>query len=291
MVNNTDLTICLFPKALSIPSGFVTLGICIGNVFVIVSVYSIRSLRKPCYIILASMALVDVLTGIFGFVAGLLFALHGRFFYFGDTVGWLLHKVMVSTIALSLLHHLLLAGDRYFAIMYPYMYIIKVHNRSVMLTLIATWTIVILGLIVILSPYYSKDVQNVLEYTFMILVSTQMYAFHLRIYCKAKKTAGQVSSSTCQAVQNNRSDFKAARITSIILGAFSICILPSLIHSIVIETQGECGRCRLPFYVCSMLAYANSMLNPIVYGISNKTFSDSYKKIFQKIFQKIIRLC
>ncbi|XP_033122653.1 trace amine-associated receptor 13c-like [Anneissia japonica] len=286
--NNTDFTsICVFPKTLSFPFGFVTLCIMIGNVFVIVSVIRIRSLRQPCYLILASMALVDVLTGIIGIVVVLRLALHGRFLYLGETVGWILQKMMVWSISLSFFHHLYLVAERYFAIMHPYMYIVKVHTRSVVMFLIVTWTIGLLYFAIIISPLYNEDMYNESNFIFKISIIIPTYACHLRIYCEAKRKARQVvSSSTSQAVQPKRSDFKAARVTTIILGGFSICILPSLFHNIAFLTQGEKTRCTLSYFLSFLSIYIDSMLNPVVYGICNKTFRDSYKNMFHKIICK-----
>ncbi|XP_033122645.1 adenosine receptor A3-like [Anneissia japonica] len=263
MVNNTDTApICVFPKMLSIPFAVITLCVIIGNIFVIFSVYRIPSLRKPCYLILASMAVLDILTGFIGIFVVLRLALRGRFFYFGDTVGWLIQKLSVSGVGFSLFHHMFLAGERYFAIMYPYVYNVKVHTRSVVIFLIVVWTVALLVMAVLLSPLYNEDVYNEVSYIGTIFVAIPMYACHLRIYCKAKKISRQVASSTSQAIQARKSDFKAALVTSIILGVFSICTLPLTIHNIV--AQEESRRCSLLFYVFFLLVYMTSMLNPIV---------------------------
>lgn len=71
---------------------------------------------------------------------------------------------------------------------------------------------------------------------------------------------------------------KATKTLGIILGAYIICWLPFFIYTLVVAT---CDTCFYPelFDFFTWLGYVNSLINPIIYTMSNEDF----KKAFQKL--------
>ncbi|XP_035598131.1 5-hydroxytryptamine receptor 1D [Oncorhynchus keta] len=71
---------------------------------------------------------------------------------------------------------------------------------------------------------------------------------------------------------------KATKTLGIILGAYIICWLPFFIYTLVVAA---CETCFYPelFDFFNWLGYLNSLINPIIYTMSN----DDFKKAFQKL--------
>ena len=71
---------------------------------------------------------------------------------------------------------------------------------------------------------------------------------------------------------------KATKTLGIILGAYIICWLPFFIYTLVVAT---CSICFYPelFDFFNWLGYLNSLINPIIYTMSN----DDFKKAFHKL--------
>ncbi|KAF3701154.1 5-hydroxytryptamine receptor 1B [Channa argus] len=73
---------------------------------------------------------------------------------------------------------------------------------------------------------------------------------------------------------------KATKTLGIILGAYIVCWLPFFIYTLVV---GTCDTCLNPelFDFFTWLGYLNSLINPIIYTMSN----DDFKKAFHKLLR------
>ncbi|KAJ7989193.1 hypothetical protein DPEC_G00316970 [Dallia pectoralis] len=73
---------------------------------------------------------------------------------------------------------------------------------------------------------------------------------------------------------------KATKTLGIILGAYIICWLPYFIYTLVVATCETCFHMEL-FDFFTWLGYLNSLINPIIYTMSN----DDFKKAFHKLLR------
>ncbi|XP_017269683.1 5-hydroxytryptamine receptor 1B [Kryptolebias marmoratus] len=71
---------------------------------------------------------------------------------------------------------------------------------------------------------------------------------------------------------------KATKTLGIILGAYIVCWLPFFIYTLLVATCDACLNPEL-FDFFTWLGYLNSLINPIIYTMSNEDF----KKAFQKL--------
>ena len=83
-----------------------------------------------------------------------------------------------------------------------------------------------------------------------------------------------------------RKNIKAAKSLAVIVGAFFLCWYPFTITSMVANACGTLKlQCKLPpIYVEHLLlifGFLNSMLNPFLYGLHNKEFKKTYKRILR----------
>ncbi|XP_076021724.1 5-hydroxytryptamine receptor 1B [Genypterus blacodes] len=71
---------------------------------------------------------------------------------------------------------------------------------------------------------------------------------------------------------------KATKTLGIILGAYIICWLPFFIYTLVVATCDSCFNPEL-FDFFTWLGYLNSLINPIIYTMSNEDFKKAFHKL------------
>ncbi|KAI7804823.1 5-hydroxytryptamine receptor 1B [Triplophysa rosa] len=76
---------------------------------------------------------------------------------------------------------------------------------------------------------------------------------------------------------------KATKTLGIILGAYIVCWLPFFIFALLVPLCPSCGFSPELFDFFTWLGYLNSLINPIIYTMSNDDF--------KKAFHKLIRCC
>ncbi|KAM7403151.1 hypothetical protein PAMA_003870 [Pampus argenteus] len=71
---------------------------------------------------------------------------------------------------------------------------------------------------------------------------------------------------------------KATKTLGIILGAYIVCWLPFFIYTLVEATCDTCVLTKL-FDFFTWLGYVNSLINPIIYTMSNEDFKKAFHKL------------
>ena len=72
---------------------------------------------------------------------------------------------------------------------------------------------------------------------------------------------------------------KATKTLGIILGAFIVCWLPFFIISLAIPICTSCWFHQAIFDFFTWLGYLNSLINPIIYTMSNEDFKQAFHKL------------
>ncbi|XP_029973289.1 5-hydroxytryptamine receptor 1B-like [Salarias fasciatus] len=73
---------------------------------------------------------------------------------------------------------------------------------------------------------------------------------------------------------------KATKTLGIILGAYIVCWLPFFIYTLVVATCETCFHAEL-FDFFTWLGYLNSLINPIIYTMSNEDFKKAFHKLLR----------
>lgn len=73
---------------------------------------------------------------------------------------------------------------------------------------------------------------------------------------------------------------KATKTLGIILGAYIICWLPFFIYTLVVSGCKSCFHPEL-FDIFTWLGYLNSLINPIIYTMSNEDFKQAFHKLIR----------
>lgn len=73
---------------------------------------------------------------------------------------------------------------------------------------------------------------------------------------------------------------KATKTLGIILGAYIICWLPFFIYTLLVPVCESCFQPEL-FDIFTWLGYLNSLINPIIYTMSNEDFKQAFHKLMR----------
>lgn len=71
---------------------------------------------------------------------------------------------------------------------------------------------------------------------------------------------------------------RATKTLGVILGAYIVCWLPFFIYTLLVVACESCVRAEL-FDAFTWLGYLNSLINPIIYTMSNEDFKKAFHKL------------
>ncbi|CAL8312545.1 unnamed protein product [Boreogadus saida] len=97
--------------------------------------------------------------------------------------------------------------------------------------------------------------------------------------------AGQVKVTVSDALLEKKRisaarEKRATKTLGIILGAYIVCWLPFFIYTLVVAACGACFSPEL-FDGFTWLGYLNSLINPIIYTMSNEDFKRAFHKLIR----------
>ena len=268
--------VCLFLY----PIGF--MAIC-ANTCVLIATVRSRKLRDNTGIIIASMAVNDLLTGVF-------------VFEFTITMWMVDHSVLYCQIqiaitfcfiVMSVMHVILMNIDRYVYIMHPFLYQ-RYNTRLRTLACVASiWLLPVTSLLIHRIPGHRSVSCMYAAHTFpiavlifsnVVIVPAILMAFlFYRLYGVVSKQSSAVQQQVTQAQSTphvKRSQMKAIKLITTIMTLFLCCWIPSqLVPTLFVAFDADItlllNYFSPWFYVFGFL---NPALNPIVYVIYNPRY-------------------
>uniref|UniRef100_UPI00398E9664 5-hydroxytryptamine receptor 1B-like isoform X1 n=1 Tax=Pristiophorus japonicus TaxID=55135 RepID=UPI00398E9664 len=323
----------------------ITLATLLSNGFVIATIYQARKLHTPANILIASLAVTDLLVSILVMPISIVYTVSGTW-DLGQVVCdiWLSSDITCCTA--SILHLCVIALDRYWAITDAVEYTTKRTPERAAGMIATVWVI---SICISIPPLFWRQAKAG-ELTECMVNTDQIFytiystfgAFYIptllllalygRIYVEARsrilkqtpKAAGkrlttaqlvtgspgssslssvnsratEASSDTGSPVYLNHvkikvsdallerkrisaaRERKATRTLGIILGAFIVCWLPFFIITLVMPIcKQACWFHHAIFDVFNWLGYLNSLINPIIYTMSNEDFKQAFQKL------------
>ncbi|XP_030287617.1 trace amine-associated receptor 13c-like [Sparus aurata] len=283
----------------------------LGNSLVILSICHFKQLHSPTNVLISSLALVDLLVGVIVMPYSASRTIHGCWFY-GDTFCQLHASFELFLIIASIFHLICIAVDRHQAICNPLHYSRKITITVAMIMACVSWALAAAysfgvfyskaneaGLEDLMATFaclgacfvYSNPVWKIFGSTICIFFPcTVMVCIYTHIFIVAKQHVRKTGDKNkCLNDRGKggfvkRSECKAAKTLSIVLGVFIFCWIPLFTFSIIEPLTGY-NSPPLFSEVLTWLAYFNSACNPIIYAL----FYPSFKKCFhciitQKIF-------
>lgn len=256
------------------------------NALVMVAVKTKRRLQTHLNILLASLALTDLMVGVIVqplHITTTVFHLQGK--DPGDVC-----KVMsaflisfLSFSAASLFHLALISVERYLAIKHTFIHGTVVTKRRLMVVTILIWSVIPLRVVLAHVRVFSLIFQGAI----VIL----MVLFQVLVYREARQHEKQILSNqvSLEARAKFEKEKKALKLTTTIILAIGLCYVPTFILVFISGGLMGFGSSTLgsSFYHVSVLPMIfNSLLNPVIYTVRKKQFRIAFVElILKKDFQ------
>ena len=247
------------------------------NALVMISVKMTPRLRDhKSNVLLALLALNDFSVGILAqpsfTIVSIIFCLNQPSAY----CAWrFLRPVMIFLVSASLLHMVLLSGERYLAMKHPFAYI----------TLVTEGRLLIASALIWLLSVFQRVLSSVLDIilisrtnSIFIILSIGLIAYcHVTVYSETRRHEKQLASQqvTQEARQQFERDRKAFKLTSIILAVLLLCFLSGFVSTLVITRLGTEVKTEARYLLHSFsvsIVFMNSLLNPIIYSVRIRQF-------------------
>ncbi|XP_054755853.2 trace amine-associated receptor 7d-like [Lytechinus pictus] len=277
--------------------------IVVGNFLVVATFLKSESLRRPSYLLLSSLAAVDLMTG----VIAIPLETFKRFVVIEVTCLYTYSRYFSGFVYLfasnSLLHIVMVTWDRYIAVHKPLRYETLVTANRVAIGIIFSWLLSIgflIGLVTkeedpTLIANYCAGTNNqtdrltrigiILIMVAIILSALTLITLNMLILRTAMQHArriAQMERAVGQREDETRSRVKASQIVTTITLAFFICYIPTSVLHIILGVDIE-GRLysRPVDDVTTFIFLCGSAVNPVIYSYRDRVFRDKALRYFK----------
>ena len=264
----------------------------VGNSLIVLIVYKTPTLRKPINMLIANMAMSDLLYPIFLFPVRLT-ELHVGSWLIGSTLGQVVCKIRafladISTLV-SIQSLVLISVDRYAAVVVPLRSPLFSHKVCRCL-IVGTWVLAAafhwpnLFNFNLVKDQEEKRCMNQWEVIFGGTSSFGIYVLSVSIFSliKLKKQVHPVEQSASAEEQRTRTNRKVLKMTVAIVVLFFICWIPFSIELVIFhlvpKNTLDC-KFLVSYNVALFMAYANCAINPIIC----LTFSSNYRQALRRL--------
>ncbi|XP_073673239.1 trace amine-associated receptor 13c-like [Garra rufa] len=270
-----------------------------GNLLVIISVSHFKQLHTPANILILSLAVSDLLTGLFVMPLHLTLLIESCWTS-GAVMCWVFNFVTFHATSVSVHTVTLIAVDRFLALSSPFFYSEKISPTVICIATLFNWLFSLIYKFTLLYVngnftdatcpgecfYVVNGVSSFIDLIVVFLMPcTVIIILYIHVFVIVKKhttaiRALQVHNST-QSSKNrvsDKSERKAAILLGILVFVFLLCLLPYYICSLVIPYSNNDL-----FYVRDVAViffFLNSTINPIIYALFYPWFQKSLKLIF-----------
>ncbi len=294
------------------------IGTMLGNVLVLAAIYYDRRLRTVTNYFVACLAVSDILVACFSITIRLLTLIELRRHEPIGTGTLNIHVcrfwnwIDVFCEAASIYTLTVISMDRYFKISRPFKYREKMTKTFAAVIIVAIWALAALLASLALVPFgdakgitlsvQTCDNNNKIFYTmaavmaffFPLLVLIIMYTLIFRIALYHFKKENEMTMvdpvSGKQLHYSAYKDLKATRTLFIVVSTFVICWGPFFVLFQIAQHQPTVfpklgHKTRIVIYVVffTLLPYANSFFNPIIYACFDRIYRRSFRKILLKM--------
>ena len=280
---------------------FISSTALLGNIFVLYVVYKSPRLRNVTGLFVVSLAMSDIAMATLVAPQSFAALIAGRW-----TTGFIACQlqgfVVIATVAVSLHTMALMSIDRYFRVARPMkhgsfftMFRARVMAASVwILSLMYPVPYLASGRTYIFHPgkfLCLKEPELTFRADFVYIslcISLVVLSFcyfnvfrHLRLNAKRVKNMRGASAASDDNTRNISSkEIRLLRTLFVIVLGYLICWTPVLIVDFIEKGVGCWFLSRGVYFFYTNIGLTSSSLNPIIYGVLNRTFRREYKRIF-----------
>uniref|UniRef100_A0A8C2F3I1 Trace amine-associated receptor 13c-like n=1 Tax=Cyprinus carpio TaxID=7962 RepID=A0A8C2F3I1_CYPCA len=277
-----------------------------GNLLVIISVSHFKQLHTPANILILSLAVSDLLVGVFVMPLHLSWVIESCWIS-GPVMCSVFSFVTFQATSVSVHTVALIAVDRFLALSSPFLYSEKISPTVISIATLFNWLFSLLynftllyvngnftdvtcpgiciGIIDVISSFIDLIVVFLMPCTLIIILYTHVFVIAKRhaTAIRALQIHNRTESSKNRV--SDKSERKAAILLGILVIVFLLCLLPYYICTLVIPySDDDLFHVR---DVTVTIFFLNSTINPIIYALFYPWFQKSLKLIFTfKVFNK-----
>lgn len=271
-----------------------------GNLLVCIAVGRNKKLQTVTNYFLVSLAAADFFVGTLAIPCAIMtdLGLPHNNLYLCNTIVY----ILITLTQCSVFSLLVIAIERYVAILLPFHYQRLLKPRNARLVILLTWFLAFLlsSVPLIGIPKRSRHINYcffacVVDIAFLVyfnffagvliplLVMFFIYAhIFITVRRQVRRIAALHSALEVQARQNSAMRREAKKATSIFLliFLFVLCWMPMHIMNCL---QQFCPHCRVPLpliLTAVIFSHANSAINPLLYAYRMKSFRQAFKGMF-----------
>ena len=297
--NSTDQTQSSLPMNImfSFLEAALLVWICTGNILVIGAVARNRRLQTTSNAFIVSLAVADLMVG-------LLMSLHIAMFLKPEILDniyacVLRYASLLVTMQASVVGLVLLTVERFCAIIYPLHYCLILTKDKVVIMLTSKWMYAFISGLLIpllwhndLNPpnhtgcIYLKLIPK--EYLLFILLLqfiislVVIVALYIKIFIVASRHGNEMrrSMKRNENEKNFRNNMKLTKAGVIVFGVFLFCWVPFVCLNLIQTLMPHIQVVDITT-LSTLLAIANSGMNPIVYAVRLRSFLIEFKRMLR----------
>ncbi|XP_003404061.1 trace amine-associated receptor 4 [Loxodonta africana] len=279
----------------------------LGNMVVIVSIAHFKQLHSPTNFLILSMAITDFLLSCVVMPFSMIRSIESCW-YFGDLFCKIHSCCDIMFCTTSIFHLCFISVDRYYAVCDPLHYVTKITIPVIEVFLLISWsfpTFFAFGLVFSeLNIIGTEDFIAAIDCTgscvlifnklwgmlasfiAFFLPGTVMVGIYIHIFAVARKHAKKIdvgpkmkqAGLESKIKTSSKKESKATKTLSIVMGVFLLCWLPFFVM-IVTDPLINFTIPENLSHAFVWLAYFNSTLNPMIYGMFYPWFRKALRMI------------
>ncbi|XP_078401006.1 melatonin receptor type 1B-like [Cetorhinus maximus] len=281
----------------------------LGNFLVIVSVIRNKKLRNTGNAFVVSLAFADFVVAVYPYPL-VLFAIFHNGWFLGDTHCKVSGFLMGLSVIGSIFNITAIAMNRYCYICHSLAYDKLFSCRNTMIFVLLIWALTVLAIVPnffvgslqydarVYSCTFTQTVSS--SYTISVvvvhfLVPITVVSFcYLRIWILVIQVRRRVKTDVRPRLK--QSDFRNFLTMFLVFVLFAFCWAPLNFIGLAVAINPKEIAPKIPewlFVLSYFMAYFNSCLNAIIYGLLNQNFRKEYKRIImslwtpRRLFQEI----
>ncbi|XP_034712904.1 adenosine receptor A3-like [Etheostoma cragini] len=292
-----EVVICTLVEVL------IAVGCCLGNVLVILAVWTSKSIQQPTFCLVVSLAVADFMVGCVSIPLAVVIDGHMKTSYYGCLFVSCVTILFTLVSALSLAT---IAVDRFLRVYVPLRYKRTVTQRRCWLVVTVCWLVaippsfapmlgwcnhetwsksvnstVVCRFIDVIPMSYLVYFRFFLGYLIPLLVMTVLYGYIFwTIRGKLQEKPGNGAQTRSQI--HLKKEKQMARYMLLVLALFALSWLPLHIMNCMLHFGGPDSIPVKAFHVGILFSHANSAVNPFVYAFKIQNIKITYLKLWRR---------